>query len=669
MLPEEYFGTFDMVVVDLSDTVFSLSVSSELAVMEALSLLLRPGGIFEMNELFFKKVSDIFEYTIHYLFTDVPKICDQAAIIASNDIDFLKKPLTDHVIDQSSRILVENDSMKTKHQFDRVHDFRRNPNPVSKKLCKQAEDEMNIKKVQETAPGIMMIVEAENLKVDLTSPEAIRKLIVDALEDLGMHVILGNMSSSSSRFVIMLKEGYLSVRLFSEVKYCSLDIHLWSAFERHDKIKEAVVKVLGGDLLNGLTTSYRIVVGGMFGLPTWRKDSETHGPKITKSCPNVVEAKRNQRSDEKVLKQALEMGFDVIQGENLTVAVLCNQSNTACITDEIVRSHEKVHNAVIFTACENENDCSIDIAVVNAAFPEGLDVIIIDWDSPSSMGDIALTNILFSDAVNDEEIFIMATIDRKGEVWRRKSINSVVEMEDPVNRADILFNTTSSSLELAIVSAGDPYFFHHLTNAVSKNQNKLLDVTLEIRSIIGGTWKEDKIQSAPDSMFSQIIKEDDYNNEDAKDQWNSQVPLAIQAITQYTNCEPGTYDQKIFSCTLRDVKEGDLLNLCEHAFSSRPGGSIMHNYDDIVGDGFVCSGKWRTGTAVISWDGRNQVDFNVWSEISKEEIYAFQYDALQKLPTLVQKLSDVFPRGYGRVVNFRQDSLDDDDSSTCPSNR
>jgi spermidine synthase len=51
MLPEEYFGSFDMVLVDLSDTVFSLSVSKKLDVVAALSLLLKPDGVFEMNEL------------------------------------------------------------------------------------------------------------------------------------------------------------------------------------------------------------------------------------------------------------------------------------------------------------------------------------------------------------------------------------------------------------------------------------------------------------------------------------------------------------------------------------------------------------------------------------------------------------------------------------------
>jgi spermidine synthase len=51
MLPEDYYGSFDVVLVDLSDTVLSLSVTKEMDIIGALSLLLKPGGVFAMNEL------------------------------------------------------------------------------------------------------------------------------------------------------------------------------------------------------------------------------------------------------------------------------------------------------------------------------------------------------------------------------------------------------------------------------------------------------------------------------------------------------------------------------------------------------------------------------------------------------------------------------------------
>ena len=53
MLPKEYFGSFDFIVVDLSDTVMALSVTKDLNIIGALSLLLKPDGIFDNERIAF----------------------------------------------------------------------------------------------------------------------------------------------------------------------------------------------------------------------------------------------------------------------------------------------------------------------------------------------------------------------------------------------------------------------------------------------------------------------------------------------------------------------------------------------------------------------------------------------------------------------------------------
>lgn len=63
MLPEHYFGSFDMVLVDLSETVMSKSVTDGLDILQALSLLLKPEGIFVKNENhYLDKMANIFDY-------------------------------------------------------------------------------------------------------------------------------------------------------------------------------------------------------------------------------------------------------------------------------------------------------------------------------------------------------------------------------------------------------------------------------------------------------------------------------------------------------------------------------------------------------------------------------------------------------------------------------
>jgi hypothetical protein len=73
----------------------------------------------------------------------------------------------------------------------------------------------------------------------------------------------------------------------------------------------------------------------------------------------------------------------------------------------------------------------------------------------------------------------------------------------------------------------------------------------------------------PDAHFSQVATEKDYNNDHAMEEWNSQVPLAAQVVSQFISCELGTYKNRTFSCTLRDVKKEELLVACECAFSKR----------------------------------------------------------------------------------------------------
>ena len=64
MLPKDYFGSFDMVLVDLSETVMSFKVTDKLDVLEALALLVKPDGIFVKNELYFGKFKQTFPHSV-----------------------------------------------------------------------------------------------------------------------------------------------------------------------------------------------------------------------------------------------------------------------------------------------------------------------------------------------------------------------------------------------------------------------------------------------------------------------------------------------------------------------------------------------------------------------------------------------------------------------------
>jgi hypothetical protein len=90
MLPDELFGTIDLVLADLSETITSKLVTEGIDIMAAIGLLLQPYGVLVKNELYFEKMSSIFDYTVQVNVADVPVVCAQTVSMGSPGVDFLR---------------------------------------------------------------------------------------------------------------------------------------------------------------------------------------------------------------------------------------------------------------------------------------------------------------------------------------------------------------------------------------------------------------------------------------------------------------------------------------------------------------------------------------------------------------------------------------------------
>ena len=53
--------------------------------MSALSLLLKPEGIFLKNEMYFENLSRVFHHTIQLHYYDVPLVCSQCLVLGRYD--------------------------------------------------------------------------------------------------------------------------------------------------------------------------------------------------------------------------------------------------------------------------------------------------------------------------------------------------------------------------------------------------------------------------------------------------------------------------------------------------------------------------------------------------------------------------------------------------------
>ena len=590
MLPQEYFGSFDLVLVDLSDTVLSLSVTTEMDIVGALSLLLKPDGIFSMNELvrraivlflgdhspnsllrpsplllllqFFKRVSQVFEHTVQIKYENVPKVCDQAFVFASNDINFLSRSLTGHKVENNRYI---EPLSPVYNRFNLVHDYSRNHDSDYKKLCKKSEKDDGEVIQQEGSPGIFMAIEVEEVTMDLWSTKGVQDAVAKALEHEGFKVdsILertassGYSRSASDEIVLALREGYVAIRTWAEHKYCAFDIHLWSSFEKHEAAKKAVVASLGGKMET--TSSYRIVAGGMFGVMTWKDDAKVHGPQLDKLCDRSEAPRRDAPIDPNAVEIALEAGLRLGLDEGpIVAAVVCGDSEAACATIDILKKNDKVGQVVVLMCPELTPDDELvqDGSEIAIACEDGilktltesltgeklLGAIVVDSGASRLIGKIVLRMLANSKSrrsmqVLAPNILAIATIDNEEtESWKRNFLNLIrldIVKLDPVFRAEVLFNTTNHSMELGVTSSGDEQFIHRLVDIVADVEKQNDGLSVEIRRFNGGLWRADEKPIMNDADADQVFSHESYDRVAQMEQWNSQQPLAHQSLFQF----------------------------------------------------------------------------------------------------------------------------------------
>lgn len=582
---------------------------------------------------------------------------DQGFVFASNDVDLLNQNLTDHKLSQN--VLVEDTLLKTDHQFRFVHDYRRNPSSTFDKICKK--EETKILDIQETSPGIFMALEAEHLKSkDLASPSKVKKAIEKALNKQGMHVVSSTDNKhAESSFVTVFQEGYLAVRLNAEKKYCGFDILVWSAFDKYEAVKQAVVKSVGGSMDE--TSSFRIVTGGMFGVSTWKEDAESHGPQITKMCAKDNGPILAAASPSNLFDIALEGSMELVQhGGNFVVVVLCGNENEPCKSFDFLLASKKVDLVVPLYACadigsmEDTKYCSAKAASDKleaelAKASTKVQMIVVDPMATMAMDEII--DMMDEESQLEEDVYAVAMIDSKTDLWKRSLVDRIrtkITRLDPVFRAHVLFNTTESSMELAVASSGDEYFIQHLKEFVASAEEKS-GITLEIRNIIGGVWKGEPNYIVEDDAGLKFFRPEDFNHTSSLEQYKAQRPMGAQSISQYTNMVkrlPTKMTTEAIAKGFEKVME-----------SERVGNDLFSTSYASVGDGIVQLAIWDGGMIILVWDGRIQVDVNIFCA-DRDILKGLQLDVEKAFLNLHIKLRDFHPRGYGSVVNFAEDLED-----------
>jgi len=672
MLPKNYFGSFDMVLVDLSETVMSFKVTSELDIMHALALLLKPDGIMVKNELYFKEMADIFVETSQIHYRDVPVICSQNLILGSNRMDFLKQPLTDHNIDSKNVLLW---LLNVDEHNDIIHDYAYVPDNLQKHCdydnvpdnFQKTNEKGSQPKTQEESPGIIMITEAEDASAVLFPLSNVNDLIVQALDNNGFSVfstILPNSDNLDPIMVAILKEGYVVTKCWPTHKYCSFDIHLWSSFDKQKNLSNSLVSAVGSSSVS--SSSYRVVAGGMFGVSTWEGDDDGRGPQRTIPCsllgktpPSNISMGESENPIDVIIEESIKYARD----ENNIVTIICGQiESQPCASYDALRANDNLSEKVVIWTCSDLDEYSenyaqkvyaCELAVqkkLKTSLSRGkkISAIVIDSAVSYTMGQIlfkVVTSISSMEIFTDDTKVIAISLDEK-DVWRSNFANrfrkEVLVME-PTFKGSVAFNNSDISIELNIASKEED-FISNLNEIISRIEGRT-DIVSKIIDVAGG-----QLKISPDYEFSQITTASDYDQISPFKQWSSQQQLEQQNIFQLE----GSDDTALSAPQLKKAFE-QVVN----SVKSPTNDAKIDEFSEL-GDGTVLVAFWSGTRVILVWDGRSHIDINLcMAAVNKTSADSFKRDFITLIPSLKVVLQDEQPRGFGRVVNFLQDTQSD----------
>ena len=540
MLPHDYWGTFDLVIVDLQTNVAeTLQVSQDMTIMDAAMRLMKTeGGVLSRNEDFYPRRSVGFaKYEVDIELFDVPVLCQQSITMGSKTVDFLRKEPKDHGID--TVYVNKNKKEANAYNFGDWFNYRNNPDQESPECQESKTEDTNAEEELEAmAPnrGFHLIIEVEDASLSSESTATVRENIRKALSESGLKQKSVTVSSVDEDVTLfLLQEGYVLVQRWNDEKYFAFDVKLWSDYGKAEVIKNALKNAVEGTV----TTSYRIVAGGMSGLPkTGSADGTLPKFPCEKSSTGAAEAASSR--DTPVSTVVTREAMSLVQGNDSAVAVLCGERSSPCESLDALAHLEKriiqVRGCSTHGSVEEMMTCEDGIVKLledDTSVKGKIGAIVVDSGTSKASGQI-LHKILSEKSrrnnLLEHNYVVLSLSSDLSASWRSGLIErfqSDFDVFSPAYKSQVFFNDTVSSLELGLFSSGDSKFFSHIGD-VLKRVEKETGISGEVRNVVDGM-----INYVADFSPSVVSNNDDYDLEDSLGQWHSQSPMEHQTIMQF----------------------------------------------------------------------------------------------------------------------------------------
>lgn len=694
LIPREWFGTFDLVMVDLSETAMSISVTDDLDIFGALSLLMKPDGIFVKNELYYGQMSKLFDHSTFVYMTDYPILCDQDWAMGSNSIDFMH-PKIDGGHMETNKIHTfeytplddEDDHYKLMKDYSR-NDARKQGkcDIYDREMKERAANGGELMKKNLVVPtksaGVLLVVEAEGVK-DFSGLAGALK---DILTKQGLKPI-GDVAGSSSTtdgfeatsgIFLAMEEGYVDAHYYPGKSYVGFEIVLWSKIAKNSDVRDAILEQLE---VTSNFSNFRVIHGGMLGAKNWKEDVEAVGPvnKNLRQCDPEVKAAEPQIGSSPIpadtFNSAVAASLMLLPKKmDKVVAVICGSESNECETAKSLVMNPKVDKVVALWDCGVTKDSSKDddefsnVSVCgakelkrSAKIEEGYSAVVID---PSA-----------------NESFVL---NMKDELCRRKDAGQHVLLRDQVAFFTSLANEAEATLyatcvknllkefvrSARIVIDGVAQFGMIGTNnhsfvrrvvGVQQSIEKKTGQRTHIEKMVGGPVKQQK-QYDPDHYPPNA-----YNESESLKQYTNQSPLASQSLYQLELSDPK--DIKKMSPKLIKDAVDSVIKPLKTVFPD----AQRVDFSTEVGIGAVSAVLSAAGHLVVIWDGAGRLTVNILTDgesyvpvvIKDPDVPDMQLSShktnivdplILRLPLSTGvSVREQMPRGANKTVNFKKD--------------
>eukprot|EP00573_Skeletonema_grethae_P001950 CAMPEP_0201688882 /NCGR_PEP_ID=MMETSP0578-20130828/2558_1 /ASSEMBLY_ACC=CAM_ASM_000663 /TAXON_ID=267565 /ORGANISM="Skeletonema grethea, Strain CCMP 1804" /LENGTH=1059 /DNA_ID=CAMNT_0048173349 /DNA_START=1 /DNA_END=3180 /DNA_ORIENTATION=+ len=696
LLPREYFGTFDLVLLDLSETVMSMTVTEGLDVFGAMKLLLSPTGIMVKNDFgYFESLSRVFDTCIQLDIQNVLYICDYELVLCGTDqVDFLN-PKFDHLKGvEGSTFNV--DTLIYKPQ-EEGRDDHWGPLTDYSKYWGEPRDCLPVGTTKEVDnesiayAGVLMIVEAENVSNMKSMSE-----LEGPLKQLGYTYITSSSQpsekSGGTKHVIIMKEGYLLMESWPDANYCKIDIHLWGRFEKQDSIRSKVLDMLGSK--EGDWQSYRIVTGGLRGCHTRADDLKLTGPDLSKIGVCDEEREGSSKSvvldassdDEAVLGPIIEAGLDEIiptivgAADEKNAVVICGPKGSPCRAKANLEEKGYGTLTTLYT-CPEEDE--MDMAEARQKWREQLnsggdffpdkfvlcgkkagvalkeitrmstypDVVVVDALAPSEH--VASVHEHFVktwvDFIDEQFVFFAPILDATDE-QRTSFLKSRFNKqdEDPEFYSEIYAGNGEKTMSFGLIHAGTSASFLRLKESLHKLDQNELVVFSDLRKVTvrGATRLQHDFKPV-------TFKQEDYDLQPGLEQFYGQRAIGFQTV---------------FQLAVNDAEE-DLtalrISAAATAATKKMSKGVIDESFHEMGEGALYVALTSNAQVVVTWDGAGSINVNIFTydeTVNHKKLFVSKFKA--SLPSMNLVLKDEFPRGYGKVINM-SDRVNRGESPSC----